>query len=105
MIVFFIESLIRIACTRTEILDYTNRVSKFGQEIADKKRPNAFTFEIWEFMQNAKRSSCRTDSVRVADGSPTHHAIEDNESQANGNGAEALSDNDDDDDELFHWFV
>lgn len=100
------------ACTRSEILDYTNRVSKYGQEIADKKRPNAFTFEIWEFMQSAKRSSCRSDMVQAANGATTNHgSTDENASQAyvNGNDTQTISEDDDDDDdvddELFNWLV
>ncbi|XP_055320680.1 uncharacterized protein LOC129577496 [Sitodiplosis mosellana] len=92
------------ACTRSEILDYTNRVSKYGQEIADKKRPNAFTFEIWDFMQNAKRNSCKNDPVQTIDGSTTNQlSTDDNVSQANANGNETQVLSDDDDDELFNW--
>lgn len=36
-------------------------MAKYGQEVADKKRPSSFTFEIWDFMQNAKRS-CKTEA-------------------------------------------
>lgn len=93
------------ACTRSEILDYTNRVSKYGQEIADKKRPAAFTFEIWEFMQNAKRNSCKNDPVQTIDGSTTNQlSTDDNVSQANANGNETQVLSDDDDDELFNWY-
>lgn len=103
--ILFVQCSSRAACTRSEILDYTNRVSKYGQEIADKKRPNAFTFEIWDFMQNAKRNSCKNDPVQAIDGSTTNQlSTDDNVSQANINGSETqvLSD---DDDELFSWFV
>lgn len=94
-----------LACTRSEILDYTDRVSKYGQEIADKKRPNAFTFEIWDFMQNAKRNSCKNDPVQTIDGSTTNQmSTDDNGSQpiVNGNETQVLSD--DDDDEFFNWY-
>ncbi|XP_031629859.1 uncharacterized protein LOC116345013 [Contarinia nasturtii] len=95
------------ACTRSEILDYTNRVSKYGQEVADKKRPNAFTFEIWDFMQNAKRNSCKNDPVQTIDGSTTNQmSTDDNVSQVNVNGTETHETqvlSDDDDDELFNW--
>lgn len=92
------------ACTRSEILDYTNRVSKYGQEMADKKRPNAFTFEIWEFMQNAKRNSCKNDPVQSIDGTTNQLSTDDNVSQANANGNETQVLSDDDDDELFNWY-
>lgn len=74
--------------------------------MADKKRPSAFTFEIWDFMQNAKRNSCKNDPVQAIDGSTTNQlSTDDNVSQeqanANGNETQVLSD--DDDDELFNW--
>lgn len=102
-----IKYLLRIAaCTRSEILDYTNRVSKYGQEMADKKRPNAFTFEIWEFMQNAKRSSCKTEiPIQVIDGSNQMSTDENMSAHGiviNGNEPQVLSD---DDDELFNWYL
>lgn len=93
------------ACTRSEILDYTNRVSKYGQEVADKKRPNAFTFEIWDFMQNAKRNSCKNDPVQAIDGSTTNQmSTDDNVSQKNANGNETQVLSDDDDEDFFNWY-
>lgn len=106
--------ILLLACTRSEILDYSNRLSKFGQEIADKKRPNSFTFEVWEFMQNAKRNSCKNDPVQTVDGSTTNQlSTDDNASQleqlsANGNETHVLSDdevNEDDEDNLFNWYL
>lgn len=93
------------ACTRSEILDYTNRVSKYGQDEADKKRPNAFTYEIWEFMQNAKRSSCRNESIQSIDVSANQMFTDENISSELNNGSETqvLTDDDDDEDELFNW--
>lgn len=41
-------------------------MAKYGQEVADKKRPTTFTFEIWDFMQNAKRS-CKTQAIDGVD--------------------------------------
>lgn len=41
-------------------------MAKYGQEVADKKRPSSFTFEIWEFMQNAKRT-CKTEAIDGVD--------------------------------------
>lgn len=80
-------------------------MSKYGQEVADKKRPNAFTFEIWEFMQNAKRNSCKNDPVQTIDGSTTNQlSTDDNVSQLNANGTETQVLSDDDDDELFNWY-
>lgn len=98
-----------VACTRSEILDYSNRVSKFGQEIADKKRPNSFVFEIWEFMQNAKRNSCKNDPVSTTNQLSTDdNASQQEQSSVNGNETHVLSDDevnddDDDDDDLFNW--
>ncbi|XP_055627104.1 uncharacterized protein LOC129769102 [Toxorhynchites rutilus septentrionalis] len=43
------------ACTRAEMLDYQQRIQRYGQEMADRKKPSQFTFEIWEFMQEAKK--------------------------------------------------
>lgn len=59
-------NLIRLACTRAEIMDYHHRLTKYGQEVADKKRPNPFTFEVWEFMQEAKKA-CRSDALEGVD--------------------------------------
>lgn len=100
------------ACSRSEILDYFTRVSKFGQDIADKKRPSSFTFEIWEFMQNAKRNSCKTGTVQVVDGagakqlSNHENASQPDQSSANGNETHILSDDEvnEDDDDLFNWY-
>lgn len=77
-------------------------MSKYGQEIADKKRPNPFTFEIWEFMQSAKRSSCKNDPIAI-DGSTNQMSTDDNGSQPNANGNETQVLSDDDDDDLFNW--
>lgn len=95
-----------VACTRSEILDYTNRLSKYGQEIADKKRPNAFTFEIWDFMQNAKRSSCKLDNNVQIDSSTNQMSKDDDiETEPNKNIDETQVLSDDDDGELFNWQV
>lgn len=78
--------------------------------MADKKRPNAFTFEIWEFMQNAKRSSCKREiPIQIIDGSNQMSTDENMSAHGittvNGNEPQVLSDDndDDDDDELFNW--
>lgn len=64
------------ACTRAEIMDYHHRLSRYGQEIADKKRPNPFTFEIWDFMQEAKKT-CRSEAMEGVDYSKVQLALED----------------------------
>lgn len=59
------------------MLDYQHRVSKFGQEIADKKKPSQFTFEIWEFMQEAKRV-CKNELMDEMDYSKMKLSLEEN---------------------------
>lgn len=96
------------ACTRSEIIDYTHRIAKFGQEVADKKRPSAFTFEIWDFMQNAKKTSKAdvnqvieyTRAQRMLEGSKTILGIDETKTEE----PTVVSD-DDDEDDLFKWFV
>lgn len=65
-----------LACTRAEIMDYHHRLSRYGQDIADKKRPNPFTFEIWDFMQEAKKT-CRSEAMEGVDYSKVQLALED----------------------------
>lgn len=65
-----------LACTRAEIMDYHHRLSRYGQEIADKKRPNPFTFEIWDFMQEAKKT-CRSEAMEGVDYSKVQLSLED----------------------------
>lgn len=54
------------ACTRNEIMDYNNRLSRFGTEVANQKKPSPFTFEIWEFMQEAKKA-CKSETLDGVD--------------------------------------
>lgn len=54
------------ACTRNEIMDYNNRLSRFGPEVANQKKPSPFTFEIWEFMQEAKKA-CKSEALDGVD--------------------------------------
>lgn len=63
------------ACTRNEILDYNNRLARFGQEVADRKKPSAFTFEVWDFMQEAKKA-CKSESLDGLDYSQITLALE-----------------------------
>lgn len=42
----------------------------------DKKRPNPFTFEIWDFMQEAKKT-CRSEAMEGVDYSKVQLALED----------------------------
>lgn len=63
------------------MLDYQHRVSRYGQEAADKKRPSQFTFEIWEFMQEAKKA-CRNELMDDVDYSKVKLSLE--ESLPNG---------------------
>lgn len=94
------------ACTRSEILDYTHRIAKFGQEVADKKRPHPFTFEIWEFMQNAKKA-CKNDTPPDVDYSTFPILLNDEkttaETETNQNIEEPTILSDDDDNDLFNW--
>lgn len=64
------------ACTRAEMIDYQHRITRYGQEIADRKRPSPFTFEIWEFMQEAKRA-CKSEAMDDIDYSKMKLALED----------------------------
>ncbi|XP_063697153.1 uncharacterized protein LOC134828115 [Culicoides brevitarsis] len=65
------------ACARAEILDYQHRISKFGQDVADKKKPSAFTFEIWDFMQEAKKL-CKNELTDEVDYSKIKLSLEEN---------------------------
>lgn len=76
------------ACTRNEIMDYNNRVARYGQEIADRKRPSPFTFEIWEFMQEAKRV-CKNEALDGVDYSKVPLALEQNFELSNGEADES----------------
>ncbi|XP_004525968.1 uncharacterized protein LOC101452234 [Ceratitis capitata] len=63
------------ACTRNEILDYNNRLTRFGAEVADRKKPSPFTFEVWEFMQEAKKA-CKSEALDGIDYSKIPLALE-----------------------------
>ncbi|XP_011207559.2 uncharacterized protein LOC105229156 [Bactrocera dorsalis] len=63
------------ACTRNEILDYNNRLGRFGAEVADRKKPSPFTFEVWEFMQEAKKA-CKSEALDGIDYSKIPLALE-----------------------------
>ncbi|GAB0092155.1 uncharacterized protein DMENIID0001_071280 [Sergentomyia squamirostris] len=63
------------ALSRSEILDYTQRLSRFGQNVADRKRPSDFSFEIWEFMQEAKKV-CKSESMDNVDYSKMQSSLE-----------------------------
>lgn len=54
------------AYTRAEISDYQQRVGICGRQVADQKRPAAFTFEVWDFMQESKRV-CRSEAMEALD--------------------------------------
>ena len=81
-------------------MDYHHRLSRYGQEVADKKRPNAFTFEIWEFMQDAKKV-CKSEALEGVDYSKVQLSLEDGE---NGVPGETLYESEDDV-ELTIWLV
>lgn len=104
----FLVSVTLSACTRSEIVDYTHRMAKYGQEVADKKRPNPFAFEIWDFMQTAKRSS-KADISQVIEYEQAQLALEAKKSameiadEARPNEEPTLV-SDDDEDELFKWY-
>ena len=59
--------------------------------MADRKRPNPFTLEIWEFMQEAKRA-CKNEAMDDVDYSKMQLSLEQN--LPNG----LVVDEDDDDD-------
>uniref|UniRef100_A0A1I8PNC3 Regulatory protein zeste n=1 Tax=Stomoxys calcitrans TaxID=35570 RepID=A0A1I8PNC3_STOCA len=63
------------ACTRNEILDYNNRLTRFGPEVADRKKPSPFTFEVWDFMQEAKKA-CKSEALDGIDYSKIPLALE-----------------------------
>ncbi|XP_055690556.1 uncharacterized protein LOC129794010 [Lutzomyia longipalpis] len=63
------------ALSRSEIMDYSHRLSRFGQDVADRKRPSSFSFEIWEFMQEAKRV-CKSESMDNVDYSKMESSLE-----------------------------
>ncbi|XP_053664119.1 uncharacterized protein LOC128713285 [Anopheles marshallii] len=65
------------ACTRAEMLDYQQRIQRFGQEVADRKKPSGFTFEIWEFMQEAKKV-CKNELMDDVDYSKMKLSLEEN---------------------------
>ncbi|XP_067632469.1 uncharacterized protein apt isoform X2 [Eurosta solidaginis] len=63
------------ACTRNEILDYNNRLARFGADVADRKKPSPFTFEVWDFMQEAKKA-CKSEALDGIDYSKIPLALE-----------------------------
>ncbi|ALC42495.1 apt [Drosophila busckii] len=63
------------ACTRNEILDYNNRLGRYGAEVADRKKPSPFTFEVWDFMQEAKKA-CKSEALDGIDYSKIPLALE-----------------------------
>uniref|UniRef100_A0A182X6G8 Regulatory protein zeste n=1 Tax=Anopheles quadriannulatus TaxID=34691 RepID=A0A182X6G8_ANOQN len=65
------------ACTRAEMLDYQQRIQRFGQEVADRKKPSQFTFEIWDFMQEAKKV-CKNELMDDVDYSKMKLSLEEN---------------------------
>lgn len=56
-------------------MDYNNRMTRFGQEVADRKKPSSFTFEIWEFMQESKKA-CKSETLDGVDYSKMPLALE-----------------------------
>lgn len=54
------------AFTRSEVSDYHQRAANFGQQVADVKRPSPLTFEVWNFMLEAKRA-CRNEVMEGVD--------------------------------------
>lgn len=65
------------ACTRAEMLDYQQRIQRYGQEVADRKKPSQFSFEIWEFMQEAKKV-CKNELMDDVDYSKMKLSLEEN---------------------------
>lgn len=59
------------------MLDYQHRINKFGQEIADKKKPSQFSFDIWEFMTEAKKV-CKNESLDDVDYTKVKLVLEEN---------------------------
>lgn len=83
-------------------------MAKYGQEVADKKRPNPFAFEIWDFMQTAKRSS-KADISQVIEYEQAQLALEAKKSAMEIADEDKPSEeptivSDDDEDELFNWY-
>lgn len=58
------------------MIDYQHRTTRYGQVIADRKRPNPFTFEIWDFMQEAKKA-CKNETMDDVDYSKIKLCLED----------------------------
>lgn len=75
------------AHTRAEVCDYQHRLNTCGPEVADRKRPSPFTYEIWDFMQDAKRL-CRGDNMEGVDYTRVRLAME----EMLGSDADALTD-------------
>lgn len=50
-------------------------MTRFGSEVADRKKPSPFTFEVWEFMQEAKRV-CKSEALDGIDYSKIPLALE-----------------------------
>lgn len=80
-------------------MDYHHRLSRYGQEIADKKRPSVFTFEIWEFMQDAKKL-CRSEALEGVDYSKVQLALE-----ASAPLQDSIASDEDEDEEVPMWLV
>lgn len=59
------------------MLDYQQRIQRYGQEVADRKKPSQFTFEIWEFMQEAKKV-CKNELMDDVDYSKMKLSLEEN---------------------------
>lgn len=74
-------------------MDYQHRLSRYGQEVADKKRPSSFSFEIWEFMQDAKKL-CRSEAMEGIDYSKVQLSLEDRNTLEGLSGVSMESDED-----------
>lgn len=74
-------------------MDYQHRLSRYGQEVADKKRPSSFSFEIWDFMQDAKKL-CRSEAMEGIDYSKVQLSLEDRNTLEGLSGVSMESDED-----------
>lgn len=57
------------------MVDYNNRLARYGPEVANRKKPTEFTFEVWDFMQEAKRV-CKSEALDGIDYSKIPLALE-----------------------------
>lgn len=54
------------AFARSEVSEYHLRLSAYGQQAADLKRPSQLTFDVWHFLLEAKKA-CRNEFMEGVD--------------------------------------